>query len=442
MKDLLVAACAAVCALATFGGPMLRIAVLSDVQGYPFPEDAGMRNLERALDVLSPLKPDVVLSVGDINDSGRNMDAVRYFKNRCDMRLGVLPHVACLGNHELEFIPEREKAIRTPQRCLADFNAVFGFGPTQLVHRVIAGYDFIALSPIDPRGYHAPEIALLKSALDRAVVRDAAKPVFVLTHFHPFDTVNSSYDKREDGGLRALLDGYPQVVSLSGHAHNPLQDPRSIWQGGFTAVETSTLCYGCVSAETPPMANQISSLLPYGHESVGCLFIEVWESRVVIRRFSVRDRREIDPGDPWSFALPYDPKRPTYDFASRAAAAPEPRLPAEAEPTLWYDFGFVYLLFNAVENLDDTFAYRIEVAEEGGVRKTYEFLSDFYRSPTLRAPRICTRVPPDVVRAGGRYRCRIVPVGFFGREGRACEWSFSIRDDYPVRRDKANCMQE
>ncbi len=34
--------------------PVMRIAVMSDVQGYPYPEDAGMRNLERALDVLSP----------------------------------------------------------------------------------------------------------------------------------------------------------------------------------------------------------------------------------------------------------------------------------------------------------------------------------------------------------------------------------------------------
>ena len=45
--------------------PILRVAVMSDIQGYPYPEDAGMRNLERALDVLAPLMPDVVVNDGD-----------------------------------------------------------------------------------------------------------------------------------------------------------------------------------------------------------------------------------------------------------------------------------------------------------------------------------------------------------------------------------------
>ena len=65
------AACAGVATAAATGThgaagrqPLLRIAVMSDIQGYPYPEDAGMRNLERALDVLAPLKPDVVVNDG------------------------------------------------------------------------------------------------------------------------------------------------------------------------------------------------------------------------------------------------------------------------------------------------------------------------------------------------------------------------------------------
>lgn len=70
--------------------PVLRVAIMSDIQGYPYPEDAGMRNLERALDVLAPFKPDVVLNDGDINDTGRDADAVAYYKARCDARLGKI----------------------------------------------------------------------------------------------------------------------------------------------------------------------------------------------------------------------------------------------------------------------------------------------------------------------------------------------------------------
>ncbi|MBR4613901.1 MAG: hypothetical protein IKO40_14440 [Kiritimatiellae bacterium] len=44
------------------------------------------------------------------------------------------------------------------------------------------------------------------------------------------------------------------------------------------------------------------------------------------------------------------------------------------------------------------------------------------------------RAPSDALAPGRRYRCRIVPVGFFGAEGAPCEWSFAIKADYPLRR--------
>lgn len=98
--------------------PVLKIAVMSDVQGMPSAEDAGMRNLERALDVFAKLRPDVVVNAGDINDSGNDVDAVRYYKARCDIRLGKLPHVACLGNHEVGFVREENREKRTRASAL------------------------------------------------------------------------------------------------------------------------------------------------------------------------------------------------------------------------------------------------------------------------------------------------------------------------------------
>ena len=122
------AATAAPAVAGTGEKPLLKIAVMSDVQGYPFPEDAGMRNLERALDVLAPLKPDVVVTDGDINNSGNDMDAVRWYKARCDARLGKIPRVSCAGNHEIGFIHKDQKDVRTPAACVADFNFVFNTG--------------------------------------------------------------------------------------------------------------------------------------------------------------------------------------------------------------------------------------------------------------------------------------------------------------------------
>lgn len=427
---------------ASGGTPLLRVAVMSDVQGYPYPEDAGMRNLERALDVLAPLKPDIVVNDGDINDSGRDADAVAYYKARCDARLGRIPHVACMGNHEIGFVPPELSATRTAAACLGDFNAVFGYGPDErVVRRVVGGFDFIALSLSRTDGYTEGEIALLKSAIDAAVERDAAKPVFVVTHYHPKDTVNDSRGERMCGPLRRLFDGYPQVVSISGHTHNPLQDPRSIWQGSFTAVDTSTLCYGCVD-NVPPAANQVSCLVPYGHESVGFMFLEVYADRLVFRRFSARERREIEPGNRWVVPWPHDPAAPKYGFAARLGATPPPQFGRDPEPTLWYDFGYVYLMFDAAERREEVFGYRVELAEEGGETRSYFHLSDYYRVAANRVDRIVFRAPPGSLKKGASYRCRIFPVGFFGREGRPCEWNFTIRASYPLRDTAPAGVQE
>ena len=442
MKKHLLLVCLLACAANVHAEvPLLKIAVMSDVQGMPYAEDAGMRNLERALDVFAPLKPDVVVNAGDINDSGNDVDAVRYYKARCDARLGRLPHVACLGNHEIEFVRKENLRTRTRDVCLADFNAVFGDGPSSLVHKVIAGFDFIALAIASTDGYAPADVVALKAALDAAVARDARKPIFVVTHYHPLDTVNSSGSTKQGGGLRALLNNYPQVVNLSGHTHNPLQDPRSIWQGEFTVVDTSTLCYGCV-AMNPPAANQISCLIPYGHEAVGCLFVEVYADRLTLRRFSVRDRREIEPDRPWSFALPYDPKKPKYSFSARTRAESVPDFGLDAEPTLWYDYGYVYLMFNAVRPFDSVFGYRIELTELGGEPKSYFQMSDYYRRPSCQRERIVFKAPPHALEANRAYRCSIFPVGFFGKEGRPLEWSFHVRPGYPCRADRQNALPE
>ncbi|MBQ6916131.1 MAG: metallophosphoesterase [Kiritimatiellae bacterium] len=422
--------------------PLLKVAIMSDVQGYPYPEDAGMRNLERALDVLSAFRPDVVVGAGDINDTGRNADAVAYYKARCDARLGVVPHVACMGNHEIGFVPKELKATRTPAACLRDFNAMFGYGPDEwVVRRTIAGYDFISLSLSRIEGYTGEEIARLKAAIDESVRRDATKPVFVVTHYHAKNTVNDSSSASASEPLRRLLDGYPQVVSLSGHTHNPLQDPRSIWQGSFTAVDTSTLCYGCITMN-PPSVNQVSCLIPYGHESVGFMLLEIYGDRLVFRRFTARDRRELDPGDPWTVPWPCDPSKAPYAFERRRAAERAPQFAGDAEPTLWYDFGYIYLMFNAAAHPESVLGYRVEIAPAGAEAASYFQLGDYYRIPEHRQNRIVFKAPPGSLVPGACHRCRIYPVGFFGAEGRPAEWRFTTKPYYRPRTDKLACVQE
>ncbi|MBR5409951.1 MAG: metallophosphoesterase [Clostridia bacterium] len=114
-------------------------------------------------------------------------------------------------------------------------------------HVVIGGYHFIGLSasPNDAMHYDLSQLTWLKKQLDAATAEDPTKPVFVTHHEHVRGTVygSSFYDGWGVPYFKSILDGYPQVVDLSGHSHYPLNDPRSVWQEKFTAIGTGAIYY-------------------------------------------------------------------------------------------------------------------------------------------------------------------------------------------------------
>ncbi len=423
--------------------PQLRIAVMSDLQGYDFAEFTGMRNLERMLDVFAPLQPDVVVNNGDIGDNGvEGWKGARYYRERCDARLGKLPHVVTIGNHELcGWVPKDLAQECTPERNQRLFNAAFGLNENRVQTWTIKGYDFIATSFKDAGGHTEAELAEVKAALERAVRRDSKKPIFVVTHYHPYDTVPGSQNEQMHGPLRRLLNAYPQVISLSGHTHRPLLDPRSIWQGEFTVIDTCTLSYG-VEELTPPARNQFYELMPYAHEATGGLFIEVYAHKAVMKRYSARTREELAPYERWEFALPYDPRQPKYDYASRVAAERAPEFPVEVEPTVWWDAGYYYFAWRPVKNPEKVLAYRVDAVDQTGRVQTWNYLADFYRTPANRQDRCVLKLTPDPFKFGDRVTVKITPVGFFGVEGKPCEWAFTSGFRYKNRQEElATCPQ-
>jgi glucan-binding YG repeat protein len=74
------------------------------------------------------------------------------------------------------------------------------------------------------------------------------KPIFVFLH-QPIDhTVYGSDEYSQkmemDGRLASILRKYPQSILFSGHSHYSLDHPRSVYQEGFTMVNTSSINYG------------------------------------------------------------------------------------------------------------------------------------------------------------------------------------------------------
>ena len=120
-------------------------------------------------------------------------------------------------------------------------------------HRVINGFHFIGISASTIEGEHYSEYqkVWLREQLDAAVADDPAKPVFVLQHEHISDTVygSSSFEGWGMPDFAEILKDYPQVVDFSGHSHYPINDPRSIWQGEYTALGTGGLYYAEITVD-------------------------------------------------------------------------------------------------------------------------------------------------------------------------------------------------
>jgi hypothetical protein len=105
---------------------------------------------------------------------------------------------------------------------------------------LINGYHFIGVSYDDNGKTFKGKTAWLREKLENATKEDPKKPVFVYQHPHPTLTVYGSISW-SDSDIKNVLKDFPQVVDFSGHSHYSPSDPRSVWQGEFTAIGCGSL---------------------------------------------------------------------------------------------------------------------------------------------------------------------------------------------------------
>lgn len=181
---------------------------------------------------------DAVLFAGDITNSGTDeqFDAVR----------GLLKEIIRDDTELLALVAKGHDSTTQGKKSIEFVKSLTGKDSD--FHVVINGFHFICISTCDTEGvdYTLSQRAWLRKQLKEASADDPDKPIFVAHHEHVSDTVYGSKLINEGWGnpiFRDILSCYPQVVDLSGHSHYPLNDPRSIWQGTFTAVGTGSMHY-------------------------------------------------------------------------------------------------------------------------------------------------------------------------------------------------------
>lgn len=398
--------------------PLLRIGIVSDTQTYDVYEDWGMSNLEKAFKLLSPMQPEIIIMPGDLADMGNLPGAYTLYNELCRKYFTAVEplQIACAGNHDMWPTDSRFSREELRQAFCRGLN----ISADNPYHTVIKGFDFITVTEDLQNEYSDELIARLEPMLEAAVARDPEKPVFVISHYPPYDTMSGSHGTSGKKNLRQLFDRYKQVVSISGHTHYPLEDERSIWQDGFTAFSTSTLSYGCV--EEKPF-NTCNSILPFAREAVQALYMELFEDRLEIRRYNVEDQRELKAGQLWSVDLPYDPAVKKYSIQQRALTVEPPYFPVGSTLVLRYDYGFVYAIFDAALHEDMVQFYRIESSvkcTDGSWAKVrnVDYVSDFYRLERNRSPRCVFKLPHDMFTAGKVHKLEVFPVESFGKIGK------------------------
>ena len=264
-------------------------------------------------------KLDAVIVAGDFTGGGAEIEYQIFNKIVEENMKSETQLLTILGNHE--FIDYR------------DVDASVGYDVYKKYINenvdtdvVINGYHFIGVSYDDDGESFTGKMKWLDERLRNATNEDPDKPIFVYQHPHPFLTVYGSVNWG-DISLRAVLSKYPQVVDFSGHSHYAPNDPRSVWQGEFTAI-------GCGSlAAFMGNLNYIEGDQDAPGKSGGAWIVEVDKyGNVSMKLYDVESRMFFDEIDYYFTDLSDSTKR-TYNWNKQESLDTAPEFPENSVVT-------------------------------------------------------------------------------------------------------------
>ena len=354
------------------GVAKLKFGVISDVHlraGLKGPGlDAGydIVTLERTLEWYRDQGVDAVAVVGDIADRGlvEEMEAfaAAWFKVFPDDRAPdgrKVERIVLYGNHDWGGVHYKQ-FVSSKYPNANDHSDLILMGkpkehwerifhePWERVYRKdVKGYAFIGAHWTNGwcRGRDEVGIQGLEEffAAQKGKI-DPSLPFFYFQHPHPKDTCYGSWAWGHDNGTATnVLSGYANSIAFSGHSHYSLTDERSIWQGAFTSLGTSSLRYTGITQD-----------LPQGYENGNTGSPEKFVPYKVMKRIPTTDgrqgmlvsvhddcvtftRRDFmhdgSLGEDWVLPLPAAESKP-FAFAARAKKVPVPEFPSGAKVTV------------------------------------------------------------------------------------------------------------
>ncbi|MBP5226554.1 MAG: metallophosphoesterase [Kiritimatiellae bacterium] len=327
------------------GQPNVTFGVLSDVHlNRPGDEDTFLK----ALTYFRDNGADGVLVAGDIADRGR----VEQLQRAGDCWFSVFPdgkapdgraveQLFVYGNHDVDgwkwggmqqYPDEAAKwahAIGYADNRAKVWERIFKEPYQPIWAKTVKGYTFI--------GSHWGNEKDLDTFLQTHAARlnlAGNRPFFYTQHPHPGNTVQGPWAWGNDGGVATrALEKFPNAVAFSGHSHYSLTDERSIWQGAFTSVGTSSLRYifSQYWRDNGENHNNIVKQMEMLPEQTGRqgMLVKVYDDRMVI------ERREFVYGESLggAWVVPLDGSRP-FTFEARSPKRVAPAFAPDATVTV------------------------------------------------------------------------------------------------------------
>ena len=353
------------------GTPNLRFGVISDVHVWALRGDkncaANCAVLKHTLEWFRAQNVDAVMIAGDMADLGLvdQLQAIADTWNEVfpDGRAPdghVVEKLFVYGNHDWEghnygdFVKRHfpDEAERNRHILRTDYaknwEKIFGEAYSPIYRKDVNGYTFVG-QHWDQQGWGGncrfERIEPFMAQESRSI--DPDRPFFYFQHPHPKDTCYGSWAWGHDTGIVSkTLSAHPNAIAFSGHSHYSLTDERSIWQGAFTSLGTSSLRYtgmpydsrlqrayeNCGTAGAK--AAEIDATKVMGHissDSQQGMLVSVYDDCVVFRRREFGC--DLDLGDDWVLPLPAAESKP-FAFAEHARKTLAPQFPADAVLTL------------------------------------------------------------------------------------------------------------
>lgn len=313
-------------------------------------------------------------------------------------------------------------------------------------HCVIGGYHILAVTPNgdQPITYSPNVITWLDQQLDAITKTDPNRYVIVLTHPMIYNTIYGSL-LGEDGGvwtstlpnywatrvLTGVLEKYPQVVSFHGHLHFPINDPRSLWQGKWTALGCGSTRYMAIEpagwegiSNTPTVMNDANNF------SQGYLVQFDVNGNMRVVKMDFFNNGTI--GEPYVMQYPdaAGANLAKYNNVTRKAANQAPTMSTidvkdvkEAETAS--------VTFAAGKDDEFVHHYIVTLSKAGNVAATKKILADFYLHPKTSEMKSSWTVDFGTLSESGQYTVTVVAVDSWDAESAPVSATFNCGDVTP-----------